>query len=72
MKRKNIENMLVLEDVYQEKIKTLIKMQKTCQGLEFLSSRMNQMEKSYDERLRYLADLDKRIEELNRLRRNVL
>lgn len=26
MKRKNIENMLVLEDVYQEKIKTLNKM----------------------------------------------
>lgn len=72
MKRKNIENMLVLEDVYQEKIKTLIKMQKTCQGLEFLASRMNQMEKSYDERLRYLADLDQRIKELNKLRRNVL
>lgn len=72
MKRKNIENMLVIEDVYLEKIKTLNKLQKTCQGLEFLASRMNQMEKSYDERLRYLADLDKRIEELNRLRRNVL
>lgn len=62
MKRKNLKDMLVVEDVYQEKIKTLIKMQKTCQGLEFLASRMNQMEKSYDERLRYLADLDKRIE----------
>ena len=72
MRRKKIENMLLLQDVYEEKIKTLQKMQRTCEGIEFLATRMNQMEKSYQERLEYLADLDKRIKELTRLHRNVL
>ena len=64
--------MLLVQDVYEEKIKTLNKMQRTCEGLEFLATRMNQMEASYQERLVYLARLDKRIKELNRLNRNVI
>ena len=72
MKRKKIEDMLLIQDVYEEKIKTLQKMQRTCEGIEFLATRINQMEKSYQERLEYLSELDKRIKELSRLNRNVL
>ena len=72
MKRKKIEDMLLIQDVYEEKIKTLHKMERTCEGIEFLATRINQMEKSYQERLEYLSELDKRIKELSRLNRNVL
>lgn len=64
--------MLILEDVYEEKIKTLEKMRKTSEGLHFLAERMNQMERSYDERLRYLSQLDKRIQEIRNERKGNL
>ena len=70
MKCKDINKMFILEDVYREKIKVLEKMRKTSEGLEFLAERMNQMERSYKDRLIYLSRLDYRIAELHKERKD--
>ena len=70
MKCKDVNKMFILEDVYREKIKVLEKMRKTYEGLEFLAERMNQMERSYKDRLIYLSKLDHRIAELHKERKD--
>lgn len=64
MKIKDVSKTLNLEDVYEEKIKTLEKMRKASIDLHLLSERMSHMERSYDEHMRYLSQLDKRIQEI--------
>lgn len=72
MKIKDVSKMLILEDVYEEKIKTLEKMRKASIDLHLLSERMSYMERSYDEHMRYLSQLDKRIQEIRNGRKGNL
>lgn len=66
MKIKKVDDLLTLEEVYKEKIKVLEKLHKASDSLTFLAERYWQVKRSSGKYFDYLAQLDKRIGEIEK------
>ena len=66
MKIKKVEEFLTFEEVYKEKIKVLEKLHKASDSMNFLAKRYWQVKCSSNKYLEYLAQLDKRIGEIEK------
>lgn len=73
MKYKKINELNDLEELYKEKIKVLEKLHKASESMAFLAERYWFIKRSSNQKFDYLAQIDKRIGELekNRFKRNI-